>query len=482
MKKIKKIMALILCCVMAVGLFSGCEKNAGDEGVVTLKWHLFGVREGADNEMVMAEVNKKLEEKYNLRVDFVFTDMGSYNQKMNSINASGEEYDLAYMSVARNNLQQNISNGCIIDLSELLPKYAPETYKSMGEETWDCVKSDGKIYAVPNWQVHAKSAGLYVDKQILDDLGMSVDDIKTMDDLGNYIKKAQGLDRQVDYLSSSWEFLSYEYGIQPLHIGKVAGVRYKENGKPQIINIYDTDEYKEYINLRNKWVDDGILTDLYSPTTKYSDKSVRRSLGSWAVYTPGADVTQSINMGYDIALTQFSDAVFASDTVNAALTGVSATSKHPEEAVKLIEILNTDKEIYNMLLYGIEGIHYDKIGENTIRVKEGSAYDKIPYYQIGSQKNAYVVEGQSEKLAEETDAYNKSAYISPTNGVNFSTSNIEAEISNCTTVVNEQAIVIDLGVAEDGALEKFLKDLEAAGVDRLIADLQRQVDEAWSKK
>lgn len=478
----KRIFAVCLLVIFAATVFSGCAGSEDGNAVTTIKWYMPGVREGADNEKVLSEVNRLLEERYEMNIEPIFIDSGSYSQKMNAINAAGEEYDLAYISVARNDLYSNISNGCVADLTELLPKYAPKTYASMDEKTWQCVKDNEKIYAVPNWQIQAKSCGLFIDEEVLKKVGMTIDEINTLDDFESYLQNVAALGTDINFFGPAWEFFSYKYDIQPLMVGKIAAVRYKETGKPEIINMFETEEFEDYVNRRIKWVKNGWVTDVYSPGTNYSDKSIRRSLGTLGVYTPGADITLSANKGYTMLLRQFSDAVFASDTVNAALTGVSVTSKHPEKAVEMIEVMNTDKEIYNMMLYGIEGEHYTKIGDNKIKLVDGSKYDKINYFMVGSQANAYIVEGQPDDLVEATRACNDGAYVSPTNFINFNTSKIESEISNCTTVVKEQLTMLDLGLAKTGALEKFKKDLKAAGADEIINELQRQIDEKWGKQ
>ena len=47
----------------------------------------------------------------------------------------------------------------------------------------------------------------------------------------------------------------------------------------------------------------------------------------------------------------------------ATMTGISITSKHPEKAFELIKLVNTDKELYNLICNGIEGKHYE-LNEN----------------------------------------------------------------------------------------------------------------------
>ena len=55
---------------------------------------------------------------------------------------------------------------------------------------------------------------------------------------------------------------------------------------------------------------------------------------------------------------------------SASNTAISINSAHPERAMKLIELMNTEKgkgHLYNLLVYGIEGEHYTKVNDNEIQ-------------------------------------------------------------------------------------------------------------------
>ena len=111
MKKLIKAGALLLSAVVAFGSVSGCGKQQKEDenGVVTLKWYLPGVMDGADCQEVLDYANQKLEEKYNMRVDFSFIDGGNFTEKLNAINAAGQEYDLVFTSNWSNDFYKNVT-------------------------------------------------------------------------------------------------------------------------------------------------------------------------------------------------------------------------------------------------------------------------------------------------------------------------------------------------------------------------------------
>ena len=40
------------------------------------------------------------------------------------------------------------------------------------------------------------------------------------------------------------------------------------------------------------------------------------------------------------------------------MIGIGKNSKNPEKALKFIELINTNEELYNLICFGIEGKHY----------------------------------------------------------------------------------------------------------------------------
>ncbi|WP_438495753.1 hypothetical protein [Paenibacillus sp. IHBB 3054] len=56
-------------------------------------------------------------------------------------------------------------NGGIADLTELLPKYAPNLWKAIPQDMWDVVKANdptgqGKIYYIPGVVDYGRYAGM----------------------------------------------------------------------------------------------------------------------------------------------------------------------------------------------------------------------------------------------------------------------------------------------------------------------------------
>ena len=120
---------------------------------------------------------KYVEEKTGVRPEFIASPWGGgveYTQKLQTMLASGDIPDAFRPYNGIENMV--ISQGAALALDELLPKYAPNLWKSLPEEVWNIVRAnsaDGKIYYIPSVQ-QANDRGLIVRKDWLDTLGLEI--------------------------------------------------------------------------------------------------------------------------------------------------------------------------------------------------------------------------------------------------------------------------------------------------------------------
>lgn len=477
----KKIISIMLVLVMAFSmcLFSGCGDGASD-GITTITWYIPGVLEGTDVGKVMDKVNEILAAKYQLKLDLICIDNKNYNSKMQVINAGREEYDLFYV---KQNFDECIKNGVLYDITDLLPEIAPETYKALDANNWQAVTVDGRIYGVPNWQVQAYAPGIQGDKSKFDTAGIEASSIKNLDDMTAYLTKIHELEPDTNVVDPWWETMAFYYGFETVSGKNGGAIRFKEDGKPVVINQYASDEFKEYITVRRQWVEDGIVADYYENNHGQGKKGVQRVPMGVFFHKPSVVAESTISSGYPTVGEQFGDAVVTTAGIRATMTGISTTSKHPEEALKMIEVIYTDPEVYNLLCWGIEGTHYTKGEDGKITIVENSNYDRIANWKIGPVYNSLLLYNQEESIYDETREFNETAIASPLLGFSFDASPVSSEIANVGTVVNKQLQTLEMGLVDtETGLKTFLADLETAGFSKVMAEMQRQIDEWWAKK
>ena len=94
----------------------------------------------------------------------------------------------------------------------------------------------------------------------------------------------------------------------------------------------------------------------------------------------------------------------------------------------------------------------------------------------------FVLEGQPEDVWEQTKEVNDSAATSPLLGFSFDVEPVQQEVTNVSTVVKQYESLVggELPVEETNA--EFVDQLKTAGIDTVLEEMQRQVDEFLASK
>lgn len=452
---------------------------------VNLKYYYFGVAKPGD-QAVFDALNKILKEKLNVTMDFVkIPNNGDYTQKMTVMVNAREEFDLCFTSPDYLNYFENAAKGSFVDVTELLPKYAPKTYAQFKPEIWNAAKVNGKIYASINQQIFARQSGYQVSKPLADKYGFDYKSVKKQSDLAPLLEKVKAgepanMTDQLFNASMKSHVFSYLYpSFQWETVGgtDVPGVAKANEAHPAVFNEYDTPEFKDYILTRKEFQDKGYIAK--DALTRPTFDSTKYAAATIATLMPGIEATlqaQYKNEQYVIPLGQ---PLLTTANAIATMTAVSSTSKNPERAIMVLELLNTDKEFYNLLTWGIEGVDYKKTGDNRIEVLPDAKYSTNTGWMFGNQFNSFVTGTQPDNVWEQTQKLNDSAAISKIYGFNFNPAPVKTEIANCSAIINEYKANFNTGMYGENTESKykeFLTKLKAAGSDKIIAEKQKQID------
>ncbi|WP_249043314.1 DUF3502 domain-containing protein [Paenibacillus faecis] len=129
---------------------------------------------------------------------------------------------------------------------------------------------------------------------------------------------------------------------------------------------------------------------------------------------------------------------FETGAVNMVSWMVSSTSKAPEAAVKFLNLLYSDEELINTILYGIEGEDYVKVDEHHVKYPEGKDANTVAYTAmlstgiVGSESLRYQLEGANWSDVELKLQENKETQKSPYFGFIFDPSEVKTQMSDVT--------------------------------------------------
>ena len=486
MLKSKKILALIIATTL-LSTFSlvGCgtkkvseDNNKQELKEVKLSWYTIAENQ-PDQEAVFAAFNKKLKEKINATVEFNFVGQGTYGDKMKIITAGGEDYDICFTSNWLNDYATNASKGAYKDLDELLPKYAPELQKALPDFYWKGIKVNGKTYGIPNQQIVARQPGIGFQKEVLDKLGYKADSFKTPESVEPYVKDAY---EKLGIKTSGFgkdSIVAYGYTLVGPTLGN-SGIAVKlDDSDLKATILSQTDMFKKWLDANYSWSSKGYT---FKETVDFQATMKAKKISTTFPPTvkPGGDAELSGRYGWDYVSTPIGQPIINSvlDTMNA----ISSNSKNPERALMLLNLMSTDKDLYNTLCYGIEGTHYTKTGENRIEVAKDTKYKPGMNWALGNTFNAYLIPGQPDDVWQQTDKLNKTAKTSPVMGFVFNPDAVKVEIANVASIDKEFEPLFYGWINPAEYYSKYIDKLKAGGIEKIQAEVQKQLNEFKANK
>jgi putative aldouronate transport system substrate-binding protein len=453
---------------------------------VELNWYFDGTPQ-ADVASVEAAINKIIQPKINATIKLNEINGGNYNQKMQVINAGGEDYDLVFTSHWTNNYYNNINQGALLPLNDLLQKYAPNIMKVIPQGGWDSVKVNGKIYGIPNYQIWAYTNVVSVRTDLAAKYAFDPASVKNLKDLEPFLANIKKNEPDLFPMQNSkagfLPGLLAHYGFDEIAGRNIPGVIRLKDNSLKVENQFESPEFKEeFATMRDFYTKGYFRKDVatLADTTPDNTAGKYAVLGGGGTYAPGMEVgIMAKNNGNDFTVVKISDSYLETSGITATMTGINAKSKNPERAMMFYDMLFSDKQLYNLLAHGIEGKHYTKIDEDTVEPIKDGGYDPNVDWQLGDQFNGYYRKGQAKGIWDNTIKLNETAIKSPLLGFTFDPTQVKAELAQCNAIQAQYMAILDTGsVDPDKVLPEFIDKLKKAGSDKIIAEEQKQID-AW---
>ncbi len=479
MKNFKKVICLLLTVVLMFSM-AACGGDKDEKGV-TLKWFIPGSAQ-TDHASVLAEVNKIVESKLGVKLDLQFIDLGAFGERMKMNMASQTEFDIMWVGYA-NNYESAVENGGIIGLEEMLKNTTPDLKASIPDYFWEAARYGDDIYAVPCVQIAAQNYAFCIKKDLVEKYNIDVTAIKTVDDIEPVLqlikeKEPDLFPFQPKYGPKLWTFEDYQ------NLDETFLAVRKDDSKGKVVNLMETKEFQKGIKKMREWYEKGyIRADVASATDDTLDLNEGRYGVHIQVMKPGLEATFKNTKGYEIVAVPFTTPFFDGKGALQTMNAISSTSKHPEKALQLLELVNTDKELHNLLSFGIKDKHY-KINENgKAEYINDSGWQPKADWKFGNQFNSLILEGQNDDVWEQTIAMNENAVKSKLLGFTFLTTNITRELSNVTSVVSEYNAGMLKGYNDPkNYLSEYKEKLKTAGLDKMVEEAQKQVNEFLKNK
>ena len=478
----KKIITMLLAAAMLLPC-AACKKGGeGSNGEIqTIKWIVPGDPE-PDIATVMEAANEILVEKLGCKLDLQIIESSAYDERLKLAMSGNGDFDLCYVNNA--SFTDGVSKGGFLCLEDYIgDTKLPEL---IGEEILKYGEYQNELYAIPNVQIMAYNENIWVQEKLAKEFGLKAESIKNFEDFEPFLKWVK--ENKSGYMPirvTSTQIRNLKGFENSYYDELVSGAvyAYEKDGKVQVVKATDYPGFWELAELKNDWYQKGYIRS--DVATVYGDDWDDVNNDKYAAYTstykPGGNAAsneKAKNQGTSQYMEiNVSDGYMSYSAGCPTMTAVNAKTKNPELVVKFIELMNSDKELYNIVAFGVKDKHYTMNEAGKITIIPDGGYDANAGWKFGNQYNAYVIEGQPDDVWEQTKKVNDDAPMSKLTGFKPDLSKLKLEMSQIETV-NSKFSSIKRGYDKVANYkDDYLKEMESAGVDKVVEELQKQVDE-----
>lgn len=454
---------------------------------VKLKWLVIGNGDQEDIDLVQEEINAYLEDKINATLELKTYTWDTYEEHFALILAGGESYDINYTTNWTVNYRAHALFPDYFDITDLLDTYAPKTKDLLGKNILKGAEVNGRIYALPVYNSSIiNDYGILLNEELVNKYKVDVSKIKKLQDLEPILKTIKSKEKGV---IGFYPFNSYGDSVENLlnydRLIEVPGAVLRDGKSTKVVNEYETSEAKAMFSLMNKWYKAGYIPKISEPNSSYYDTNFGNFFAMYSSISAFTSYEIGVPRGYSIIPIHLGKPALTTSSVSGSMHAISANSESPERALMLLELVNTDKTLSNLINYGIEGYHYEKTGDSTIKLlkDDGQSYTPGTTWLFGNESIVYSLTGSDPEGWNKQNELVKSAVPSPLLGFEVNSDTIESQVNKIQKIEEKYLNNLVIGkVDPNKTLSKMNSEMNKAGLKKVLAEMQKQVDKFVKQK
>ncbi|WP_240420983.1 ABC transporter substrate-binding protein [Paenibacillus periandrae] len=495
----------VLAVTMAASmLLAGCAKSpdnnnaaanqspkAGDSSSLPpyeISWVFRGATQ-KDLNLVAEEMSKITKEKINATVKLTSIDSAAWDQQATLMLSGNEKVDLIYSKSATYSSQ--VAKGQLIPLDDLLKKFGAEIIKSIEPDILAASKIKGQTYGVPTVRDFASFAGIVMRTDLIEKYKIDTSKIKSLNDMDPVFKIIKENEPNLTLVGpqvGGTSTLDLQVSASVDTLGEGLGVL-SNLDELKVVNLYETPVYADLLKTVRRWYLAGYISKDAATSKESGYDYIKANKGFAAMIKgkPGNDVVISQLTGKPMTMLQFTPTLSTTYSITNSMFSIPKNSKNPERAMMLLNLLYSDKQLINLIDWGIEGKHYVKKSDNAIDFPPGvdatnSGFNLRQGWMLGNQSLSYLWVTEDPETWPKMTKFNKEAKKSKALGFTFNADPVKTEIAALTNVVNQYKMGLETGTIDPEVnLPKFIAALKSAGIDKIVIEKQKQLDE-WAKE
>lgn len=462
---------------------------------ITLNWMIYGERY-KEADVVFAEFNKRLQEYLpGVQVEFEVVDKDEYQERWDMKMAIGERVDLAWFGNDVMNYTEEVRKGSFMVLDYLLKTHGASLSETIPEYMWNMEKIDGNIYGIPVEGPLYRSNCVMVFSEILMKRFGNLEEMIEVNQSSPYTTK-ECFDVFEEFLQNAKDHNAIGTGVSYQSVSRLADKGYEGiygvdspfvigifDEELTVYNKYELESYRACFETMADWYQKGFIKEdtrnLLDPSSE--DGKSKGSIMFMEEYGEKGTVPDMTKTEYDAVYADMEGYRYIGYDGCRNSIVIPKSAHYPQQAVEIISLLYSEEgqELYRLLANGIEKTHYIIVKDNIIaRMSDnGDGYlYQLSQNTIGNVwQNFETVEGEFQQIQE----YNDEALISPLMGFSLDTRMIALEMEKVNLIVNQYREELSEGSSEDweALYEEFIAAMKEAGSDKIIEEMQKQIDE-----
>jgi putative aldouronate transport system substrate-binding protein len=508
---------LALMAVLSTAVFAGARQQAGGTGgnapgytgnlpYVEFDWYTPVNNIMPDVQMVNDALNAYIGPKINAKVNMRQLHTSDMRTRMPVMVASGQDLGIiGYGDETTLDYVIHSQRGSFYPIEKLLDQYGTGIKALFNQGVWDTMTINGHIYGIPPLKDNCYIISFIYNEDLANKLGVDMTTIPytaanfyKLEPWFNEVKakRDQILGANIEEPLLAQNFANYNsvvdtiFNSSSIAVTNIDGfMDYAGYDSKTFFNAYATQEYRDYAHAMWRMVQKNILAYDYEGKNEWNyTGNMFGWVGHGYTYMPE-------HLFGDNFTTRMVEPTRAwTSTGNYFSTGVSlsAASRNPDRQMMFMELVNTDPFLATMLRFGVEGTHYKKDAQGRMTFEgtrnAGSLADRGYYHwYYALVGNLTIVQAPEDHIGPngimltKMAQYNRDA-VQPTHmGFTFNIQPVSNEVAACANVVAEYGPTLSGGQASseaevDRLIDEFNAKLKANGIDRILAEAQRQGD------
>lgn len=495
MKNVKRIVALLLALLMLVGMMAvSSAETASNLPYVKLKYVNYGDAPADGNwDEVWAKINEMLLRDLNCEVEIEWLGSSDPLNKMSLMFAGNEEFDFAYTANwfgYADNAQKNAFREIT---AEDIAAYMPNVSKMYDENVWNQTRVNGKIFLVPgNARQPRQHCVVILRGDLREKYGLEKP--TSLADLEVYMEKVAENEPGMDaFLTMEHIYHGLFYNNANYCYSNALGIEFfvTETEDIKLFSRQFTDNYAAFAKKAHEWYEKGFWSAdaIANDAAQTVNFNTRFIAGQTAVNIECITNVESQAKAIVAEHPEWKPELYylnagnhyAYNTQTSDGTIITRESKNWERVLMVVDKLLGDPEYNRLNQFGLEGVNY--------ALDENGLYSQLEIFNPGCNWNynnvdtKFLPKDSYEGVAEIQAQIAEDCVVHPMMSIVLDKSAVETEYASVMAVHSEYERAFLYGMYDDteAALEEYRMALKAAGIDELIAEFQRQVDEYFAK-